>query len=105
MTDLDLTTVPAEEVRKGDELEVGEHTCGGYGPESNYMHEPGCGFEPILDLSKMEGWPGDERDALAATVERVRVLARYWLMSPALRRATAARELFRTLDGTEADHA
>lgn len=54
--------------------EVGEHTCGGYGPESNYIHEPGCGFEPILDLSKMEGWPGAERDALAAKVERVRTL-------------------------------
>lgn len=51
--------------------DAGEHTCGGYGPESGYAHEPGCGYEPILDLSKMEGWPGAERDALAAKVERV----------------------------------
>lgn len=37
--------------------EVGEHTCGGYGPESGYMHEPGCGYEPVLKLSELHGWP------------------------------------------------
>ena len=51
--------------------EVGEHTCGGYGPESGYMHEPGCGYEPIVDLSKMEGWPGADRDALDAAEARL----------------------------------
>lgn len=62
--------------------DAGEHTCGGYSPESGYAHEPGCGYEPILDLSRMEGWPGAERDALAAKVDaaeaalkRVRELA------------------------------
>ena len=58
--------------------EVGEHTCGGYGPESGYTHEPGCGYEPLLRLDDLTGWPGEaldaaaERDALAAKVERVR---------------------------------
>ena len=37
--------------------EAGEHTCGGYGPESGYMHEPGCGYEPVLKLSELHGWP------------------------------------------------
>ena len=75
--------------------DVGEHTCGGYGPESNYMHEPGCGYEPVLRLDKLQGWPAAELDALngqlfdagyrcgellaenralAAKVERVRAL-------------------------------
>ena len=40
--------------------DVGEHTCGGYGPESGYAHEPGCGFEPVLRLDKLEGWPGEK---------------------------------------------
>ena len=40
--------------------DVGEHTCGGYGPESGYAHEPGCGFEPVLRLDKLEGWPGQK---------------------------------------------
>ena len=44
--------------------DVGEHTCGGYGPESNYMHEPGCGYEPVLRLDKLQGWPAAELDAL-----------------------------------------
>ena len=77
--------------------DVGEHTCGGYGPESNYMHEPGCGYEPVLRLDKLQGWPAAELDALngqlfdagyrcgellaenralAAKVERVRALHR-----------------------------
>ena len=61
--------------------EVGEHTCGGYGPESGYMHEPGCGYEPLLRLDDLTGWPGEaldaaaERDALAAKV----ALVREWL--------------------------
>ena len=32
---------------------VGEHTCGGYGPESNYLHEPTCGFEPIMTVEDL----------------------------------------------------
>ena len=40
--------------------DVGEHTCGGYGPESGYVHEPGCGFEPVLRLDKLQGWPGEK---------------------------------------------
>ena len=40
--------------------DVGEHTCGGYGPESGYAHEPGCGFDPVLRLDKLEGWPGEK---------------------------------------------
>lgn len=34
--------------------EVDEHTCGGYGPESGYMHEPGCGFEPIMTVEALD---------------------------------------------------
>ena len=63
--------------------DVGECTCGGYGPESGYAHEPGCGFEPVLRLDEREGWPGekpqgdrdaltDERDSLSWQVEALR---------------------------------
>ena len=45
-------------------FEVGEHTCGGYGPESGYAHEPGCGYEPVLRLSALPGWDGDRLAAL-----------------------------------------
>lgn len=31
--------------------DAGEHTCGGYGEASGYMHEPGCGWEPLTDLA------------------------------------------------------
>ena len=40
--------------------DVGAHTCGGYGPESGYAHEPGCGLEPVLRLDRLEGWPGEK---------------------------------------------
>ena len=67
--------------------DVGYHTCGGYGPESGYAHEPGCGAEPMCEVADIPdllaaaaerdelaaAWDG-ERDALAATVERVRAL-------------------------------
>ena len=43
--------------------EVGEHTCGGYGPESGYIHEPGCGYEPLIQLDKLEGWPTPDGSA------------------------------------------
>lgn len=45
----------------GDGLEawivydVGYHTCGGYGPESGYMHEPGCGYEPVVQMKNIQG--------------------------------------------------
>lgn len=35
--------------------EVGEHTCGGYGPESGWVHEPGCGYEGIVRLDTLPG--------------------------------------------------
>lgn len=35
--------------------DVGYHTCGGYGPESNYMHEPGCGLEPVIQMKDIQG--------------------------------------------------
>ena len=56
--------------------DVGEHTCGGYGPESSYAHEPGCGFEPMIPVSELPALlaAAAERDALAAKVERVRAL-------------------------------
>ena len=53
--------------------DVGEHTCGGYGPESGYVHEPGCGFEPVLRLDKLQGWPEVER--LTALAEAARKYA------------------------------
>ena len=34
---------------------VGYHTCGGYGPESGYMHEPGCGQEPVIQMKDIQG--------------------------------------------------
>ena len=37
--------------------EAGEHTCAGGTPESGGAHEPGCGFLPELDLTKLDGWP------------------------------------------------
>jgi hypothetical protein len=33
--------------------DVGQHTCGGYGPESGYAHEPGCGYEPVILLAEL----------------------------------------------------
>lgn len=42
---------------------VGKHTCG-TGPDGHYgAHEPGCGYEPHLNLADLEGWPEAERDA------------------------------------------
>ena len=34
---------------------VGYHTCGGYGPESGYMHELGCGQEPFIQMKAIQG--------------------------------------------------
>ena len=34
---------------------VDYHTCGGYGPESGYHHEPGCGEIPMLQLKDIKG--------------------------------------------------
>lgn len=55
---------------------VGKHNCG-TGPDGHYgAHEPGCGYEPHLNLAELEGWPGAERDAALAAVERVRAIHR-----------------------------
>lgn len=55
-------------------IDTGRHTCG-TGPGGHYgAHEPGCGLEQALQLDNLQGWPGDERDRLAAQVERVRAL-------------------------------
>ena len=35
--------------------DVGYHTCGGYGPESGYVHEPGCGLEPLIQMKHIKG--------------------------------------------------
>lgn len=35
--------------------ELGYHTCGGYGPESGYMHELGCGLEPLIQMKNIKG--------------------------------------------------
>ena len=48
--------------------DVGYHTCGGYGPESWYAHEPGCGAEPMCEVA-------DIPDLLAAAAERDAVAA------------------------------
>lgn len=39
---------------------VGSHTCGGGTIESGYHHEPGCGYEPLVNLAELRGWPGGE---------------------------------------------
>lgn len=42
--------------------EVDRHTCG-TGPGGHYgAHEPGCGLEPVLDLSTLPGWVGTRED-------------------------------------------
>lgn len=35
--------------------DIGYHTCGGYGPESGYVHEPGCGLEPVVQMKNIQG--------------------------------------------------
>jgi hypothetical protein len=41
---------PGYEVRGEWLVEVvGEHTCGGYGEASGWLHEPGCGYEPLTN--------------------------------------------------------
>ena len=51
--------------------EAGEHTCAGGTPESGGAHEPGCGFLPELDLTKLDGWPRVDAHA-AAIAEKAR---------------------------------
>ena len=51
-------------------IDTGEHTCG-TGPGGHYgAHEPGCGLEQALRLDNLPGWPGGERDRLAAALAR-----------------------------------
>lgn len=33
--------------------ETGEHNCAGGGSEVSGMHEPGCGYDPIVPLSEI----------------------------------------------------
>lgn len=55
-------------------IDTRQHNCG-TGPGGHYgAHEPGCGLEQAIQLDNLPGWPGDERDRLAAAAERVRVL-------------------------------
>ena len=51
--------------------EAGEHTCAGGTPESGGAHEPGCGFLPELDLTKLDGWPRADAHT-AAIAEKAR---------------------------------
>lgn len=50
--------------------DVGHHTCGGYGPGSGYVHEPGCGLEGIVEVAALPALldAAAERDALLAAV-------------------------------------
>lgn len=48
-------------------VDTGRHTCGGGGPETNGMHEPGCGLEPLINLKELpvgRAQPGTEFAAL-----------------------------------------
>ena len=60
-TEEQVETTPERFSIYGDGLDawivcdVGYHTCGGYGPESGYMHEPGCGQEPIIQMKDIQG--------------------------------------------------
>lgn len=33
--------------------DVGRHTCAGGTPEAGYMHEPGCGLEPVMTVAEL----------------------------------------------------
>ena len=81
--------------------DVGEHTCGGYGPESGYAHEPTCGYEPMIKVDEIPALldAADERDAelrrlstQAATAERDRQLAWRAMDSARAEKGEAIRE-------------
>lgn len=70
-----LTTALSEKIRSGFQKlparglaiangwlveEAGTHTCGAGGAESGYLHEPGCGWIPLVNLVELDGWPGGE---------------------------------------------
>lgn len=45
-------------------LSVNEHTCG-TGPDGHYgAHEPGCGYEPLVNLAEIPGYPADAASAM-----------------------------------------
>ena len=52
-------------------------TCGAGPGTPGDTHEPGCGLEPIVELSTLDGWPDTaqavaiEREATSAFLERV----------------------------------
>lgn len=51
--------------------EVDEHTCGTDRGGHYGAHEPGCGLEPVLDLSVLPGWVGTrEPEALIQAVSK-----------------------------------
>ena len=84
-------------------IDTGRHTCG-TDPGGHYgTHEPGCGLEQALRLDNLPGWPGDERDRLVATVERVQALAPVdvsdWDEDDPL--MISVLDLHRALDGTD----
>ena len=60
--------------------DVGHHTCGGYGPGSGYVHEPGCGLEGIVEVAALPALldAAAERDRLAAKLDAVRALAEHY---------------------------
>ena len=51
--------------------DVGYHTCGGYGPESGYAHEPGCGATPSqrrTSSTRWAQWPPSEPSRRSSAV-------------------------------------
>ena len=55
LTDDGKTSIYGEGLDAWIVYELGYHTCGGYGPESGYIHEPGCGYEPIIQMKHIQG--------------------------------------------------
>ena len=55
LTDDGKTSIYGEGLDAWIVYELGYHTCGGYGPESGYVHEPGCGYEPIIQMKNIKG--------------------------------------------------
>ena len=54
-TDDGKTSIYGEGLDAWIVYDLGYHTCGGYGPESGYMHEPGCGLEPLIQMKNIQG--------------------------------------------------
>ena len=54
-TDVEKFSIYGDGLEAWIVYDVGYHTCGGYGPESGYMHEPGCGLEPVVQMKDIQG--------------------------------------------------